>query len=122
MDTKSYLESVSGAAACSLVEVGGRESGAELSLLLFQSFRQRRQLPLQQQLFQSALLLDVQNGFSLLLQQLIALLLNLPDTKTFVETPAGSRGGKTGGVSGLPFQTPAAAAHGPLSDLSAPFQ
>lgn len=80
---KLYLEFVRGAAACRSVDSGGGERGAELSLPLLHSFCQRRQLPLQQQLLQSALLLHFQNGLRLLLQQLIALLLNLPDTRTF---------------------------------------
>ncbi len=84
VDIKPHLEFVCGAAACSLVDVGGRECGAELSLLLLHSFRQRCQLPLQQQLLQSTPLLYVQDGLRLLLQQLITLLLNLPHTNTFI--------------------------------------
>lgn len=82
VNTEPYLNFVCGAAARCWVNGGGRERGAELSLPFLHSLRKNRQLPLQQQLLQSALLLHVQNGLRLVLQQLVALTLNLRDIRT----------------------------------------
>lgn len=73
------LEFLGGAAGCGRVQVGGREHGIQLCFPLLHSFCQCLHLPLQQLLLQSDLLLQLQDGVRLRLQQLIALSLQLQE-------------------------------------------
>lgn len=75
----SYFKFGASNAPFCLVNIRGREQGIELGLCVLYGFGQYHQHLLQQQSSQSSLLLHVQNGLCLPLQQPITLLLSLPE-------------------------------------------